>query len=191
LDGQIPQQFREERVAFRGANFERLPRGGTVAESPDQKQIPNTRERPVQSAAAFCREMIRQLGLELNIEGREENGITFINITGPDRSYLLTNSASLLNGLEYLLNRIFPVSKEEAPGVVLDSDQYRKHREAELILLAQMASTKVISMQKPLSLQPMIARERRIVHMALAGIEGVRSQSEGEGDHRSIVIYPA
>jgi spoIIIJ-associated protein len=159
-------------------------------EDPEAKQKLKRRERPIQGAIAFCRELIESLGLDLTVEGSEENGIIHINFTGQDRPYLLSNSASLLNNLEYLLNRIFPVSKEEAPGIILDADKYRKHREAELILLAQMASEKVISIRKPLSLQPMIARERRIVHLALAGIEGVRSQSEGEGDSRSITIHP-
>jgi spoIIIJ-associated protein len=48
-----------------------------------------------------------------------------------------------------------------------------------------------MSLRKPLGLQPMTPRERRIVHLALAGIEGVRTQSEGEGDSRSITIYPS
>jgi spoIIIJ-associated protein len=159
-------------------------------ENPEAKQKPKRRERSIQAAIAFCRELIELLRLDLTVEGSEEDGIIHINLTGPDRSYLLTNSASLLNNMEYLLNRVFPVGKEEAPGIMMDADKYRKHREAELILLAQMASEKVISFRKPLSLQPMIARERRIVHLALAGIEGVRSQSEGEGDNRSITIHP-
>jgi spoIIIJ-associated protein len=157
----------------------------------EAKRNPKRRECSIQAVIAFCRELMELLGLDLNLEGSEEDGIIHINFTGTDRSYLLTNSASLLNGMEYLLNRIFPSGKEEAPGIMLDSDKYRKHREAELILLAQMAAEKVISFRKPLGLQPMIARERRIVHLALADIEGVRSQSQGEGDNRSITIYPA
>jgi spoIIIJ-associated protein len=162
-----------------------------VTESLEEKQNPKVGERSIQSMVAFCRELIELLRLDLVLEGSEEDGIIHLNFTGPDRSILLTNSASLLNGMEYLLNRIFRIGKEEAPGIVLDSDNYRKHREAELVLLAQMASKKVLSFRKPLSLQPMVPRERRIVHLALAGIEGVRTQSEGEGDSRSITIYPA
>jgi spoIIIJ-associated protein len=160
-------------------------------DNPEARQKPKGRERSIQAVIAFCRELIELLCLDLTVEGSEEDGIIHINLTGPDRPYLLTNSASLLNSAEYLLNRVFPVNKEEAAGIIMDADNYRKHREAELILLAQMASEKVLSIRKPLSLQPMIARERRIVHLALAGIEGVRSQSEGEGDSRSITIHPA
>jgi spoIIIJ-associated protein len=156
----------------------------------EAKQKPKRRELSIQAVIAFCRELIESLCLDLTVEATEEDGIIHINLTGQDRPYLLTNSASLLNSMEYLLNRVFPVSREEASGIMLDADKYRKHREAELVLLAQMASEKVISSRKPLSLQPMIARERRIVHLALAGIDGVRSQSEGEGDNRSITIHP-
>ncbi len=129
--------------------------------------------------------------MDLNLECKEENGVIHINLTGQDRPFLLSSSASLLNNIEYLINRVFRVGKNESHGILLDSDRYRQHREAELVLLAQMASKKVISFGKPLSLQPMIPRERRIVHLALAGIEGVRTQSEGEGENRSITIYPS
>jgi len=162
-----------------------------VAEDPAVKQKPKARERSTQEVVNFCRELNELLCLDLDLEGGEEEGIIHINFSGADRPVLLSNSASLLNSMEYLLNRIFRVGKEEAPGIELDSDKYRKHREAELILLAQMASKKVLSLRKPLSLQPMIPRERRIIHLALAGIEGVRTQSEGEGDSRSITIYPS
>lgn len=155
------------------------------------QQSPNVRERSVEEVDAFCQELIGCLRMELNTECREEDGTIYVNLTGPDRPFLLSSSASLLNSIEYLLNRIFRAGKDETPGILLDSDRYRQHREAELVLLAQMASKKVIASRRPLNLQPMVPRERRIVHIALSGIEGVRSQSEGEGDNRSITIYPS
>jgi spoIIIJ-associated protein len=161
-----------------------------VTEVPEKDPKHKESEYSIQTVTDFCQQLSVNLHMEFTIEGKEEDGAICINISGPDRSCLLSNSASLLNNLEYLLNRIFRLSKDESPGIILDSDRYRKHREAELILLAQMASKKVISFRKPLNLQPMIPRERRIVHLALSEIEGVRSQSEGEGDNRSITIYP-
>ena len=162
-----------------------------MAENPTIHRNPEFHERSVQTVGDFCRELVSLLHMDLDLDAREEGGIIHINLSGPDRSFLLSNSAALLNGIEYLLNKIFRTGKDEAPGILLDSDKYRQHREAELILLAQMASQKVISFRKPLSLQPMIPRERRIVHLALSGIEGVRTQSNGEGDNRSITIYPS
>ena len=152
---------------------------------------PNRPARSPQAIVSFCRELVARLCLELSLDAKEEDGVVYINFTGPDRPLILSNSASLLNSMEYLASKVFRIGKDETPSIVLDSDKYRQHREAELVLLAQMASQKVISQRRPLSLQPMIPRERRIVHLALAGIEGVRSQSEGEGENRSITIYPS
>jgi len=136
--------------------------------------------------------------MDLTAEGRDENGVIYINITGRDRGFLLSNSASLLNSLEYLLNKIFPglrakerTEEDAPPGIELDSDDYRKHRKLELELLAQMASQKVLASRKPLTLQPMVPRERRIIHLVLTETAGVRSRSEGSGENRSITIYPA
>ena len=144
----------------------------------------------------FCEELLCRLQMDLKAEGRDENGIIYINITGNDRSYLLSNSAALLNSLEYLLNRVFPANrgklrkKEDSSDIELDSDNYRKHRKLELELLAKMASQKVLSSRKPLTLQPMVPRERKIVHLALAETMGIESRSEGSAENRSITIYP-
>ena len=142
----------------------------------------------------FCGDLLNRLHMDMTAEGREENGIIYINITGKDRGYLLSNSAAFLNSLEYLLNRIFPVNRgaerEDAPGIELDSDDYRKHRKLELELLARMASEKVLASRKPLTLQPMVPQERKIVHLTLVESAGIESRSEGSGENRSITIYP-
>ena len=152
---------------------------------------PKAQERSAQAVIDFCRGLIACLHMDLETDGKEEEGVVYINLAGGDRPILLSNSASLLNNIEYLLNKVFHLGRDDSHGIVLDSDQYRQHREGELVLLAKMASEKVISLHKPLSLQPMIPRERRIVHLALAGIEGVRTESNGEGDNRSITIFPS
>lgn len=141
---------------------------------------------------AFCQQVLDLAGLEATASAAIEDGNVRVNISGPDRPYVLSNTASVLNCLEYLANKVFRPGKKEddLQPIVLDSDRYRQHREAELVLLAQMASKKVLGQRKPLSLQPMTPRERRIVHLALAAIEGVRSESAGDGDHRSVTIYP-
>ena len=147
-------------------------------------------ERSVESILETCRQMMRCLQMNLTAEGKEDGGNIQINLTGEDRPYLLSNSAAVLNSIEYLINRIYRGGREEG-GIILDSDGYRQHREAELTLLAQMASKKVLTLRKPLGLQPMTPRERRIVHLALAEIDGVHTKSSGEGENRCITIFPS
>jgi spoIIIJ-associated protein len=140
----------------------------------------------------FCEELVGRMELELSIAASVSVENLVINLSGPDRPVLLGGGAAVLNAIEYLVNKVFRSGREEkGEAIVLDSDSYRQHREAELVLLAQMASKSVRSQLRPMSLQPMSPKERRIVHLALAAIDGVRSESQGEGDSRSITIFPS
>ncbi len=148
-------------------------------------------EATVQDVEAACGRLVDAMRLELDAAASEEDGIIRVNFSGPDRPILLSGNAQVLNCMEYLVGRMFRTGKgARIASILLDSDSYRQHREAELVLLAQMASQKVMAQKKPLTLQPMTPRERRIVHLALASVPGVRSESEGEGDNRSITIFP-
>ena len=163
----------------------------TQSQQPNPEDSPLARRESTEGVADFCRRLISCLQVELSAEAAESDGTITVNITGPDRSLLLSNTATLLNSMEYLVNKAFRTGKEaQITSIMLDSDKYRQHREAELTLLAEMAAKKVTAQRRPLSLQPMTPRERRIVHLALANFAGVRSQSDGEGDNRSITIYP-
>jgi spoIIIJ-associated protein len=164
----------------------------TNAQQPDPEVSEATEEQATVVVTRFCRDVIARLGFELTAEASAAETSILVNLTGQDRSYLLSNTASLLNSIEYLANKVFRTGKEaRITSITLDSDNYRRHRESELTLLAEMAAKKVIAQRKALTLQPMTPRERRIVHLALVGVEGVRSQSEGEGDNRSVTIHPA
>ncbi len=163
-----------------------------MTEDPQATPSPSGVQETVAAVVSFCLDITRCMQMDLQTKAKLEGTILTVNLSGADRPLLLSNSAAVLNSMEYLVNKAFRTEKNErVSSIVFDSDKYRQHREAELILLAQMASKKVLSQRRPLNLQPMTPRERRIVHLALAEIEGVRSQSEGDGDNRSITIYPS
>ena len=72
-----------------------------------------------------------------------------------------------------------------------DCGEYRATRLAELKLSARVAAQRVRETGQPFQFNPMSSRERRIVHLELSGAAGVRTESEGSGDRRQLVIYPA
>ena len=155
---------------------------------PEPRATPDS----ARAVAEFCRDIVGLMGLELDVDAKADAGNIVVNLNGPDRPILLSGAAAVLNSLEYLANKAFRTGQgEDVSSIVLDSDQYRQHREAELVLLAQMASQKVLAQRRPLSLQPMTPKERRIIHLALSGTEGIRTESAGEGESRSITIFPA
>jgi spoIIIJ-associated protein len=74
--------------------------------------------------------------------------------------------------------------------VIVDVEGYRTQREESLIGLAERVARQVARNRRPISLEPMPANERRIVHMTLKPQPDVRTESSGEGANRRVTIYP-
>jgi spoIIIJ-associated protein len=75
--------------------------------------------------------------------------------------------------------------------VLFDCHDYRMMRVEELQLAAEAAADRVRRTGIAYRFNPMTSRERRIIHMALRGEAGVRTESEGAGPQRRVVIHPA
>ncbi len=112
-------------------------------------------------------------------------------LEGPDRDLLLERSGEILQALEYLAVRVLRIPPGCYDRVRFDAAGFRAGRVEELRLSARMAAERVLASKQPFRFQPMSARDRRIVHLALQEIAGVRTESEGAGEDRAVVIYPS
>jgi spoIIIJ-associated protein len=74
--------------------------------------------------------------------------------------------------------------------VNLDINGFRARRETQLINMAKRMAERVIASGKPITLEPMPASERRIIHMTLREEPGVTTESFGEGSSRKVQIKP-
>jgi spoIIIJ-associated protein len=110
---------------------------------------------------------------------------------GQDVELLLEHNAELLLALEHLMTRALRLDPRAHELVRFDAADYRATRLAELRLSAQVAAQRVRELGQPFRMSPMSARERRVIHLALNNEKGVRTASEGEGERRRVVIYPA
>ena len=113
-----------------------------------------------------------------------------ISVTGPDASLLVGKKGQTLDAVQYLVNRIVGRRVGEHKPVLLDADGYRDRREASLVELAQQLSEKAQAEGKIVALNPMNARDRRIVHLTLRDTPGISTRSEGDGDDRHLLIVP-
>jgi spoIIIJ-associated protein len=109
---------------------------------------------------------------------------------GPDKELLLERGAELLLALEYLAVRSLRLEPPFFDRIRFDSGDFRSLRIAELMLSAKVAAQRVRETKQPFRLNPMAPRERRIVHLALKDIAGIRTASEGIGEERQVVILP-
>jgi spoIIIJ-associated protein len=110
---------------------------------------------------------------------------------GPDKELLLERGAELLLALEYLAVRSLRLEPPFFDRIRFDSGDFRSLRIAELMLSAKVAAQRVRETKQPFRLNPMAPRERRIVHLALKDLAGIRTSSEGVGEERQVVIMPA
>jgi spoIIIJ-associated protein len=114
-----------------------------------------------------------------------------VDFDGRDRDLLLERGAELLQALEYIAVRWIRLDPKFHDRVRFDCANYRADRLAELKLSAQVAADRVRETRMPFRFNPMGARERRIIHLALQDQRGIRTASEGTGDRRQVVVFPA
>lgn len=112
-------------------------------------------------------------------------------LSGSDQGLLLERNAELLLAFEYLAVRSLRIDPPFFDRVRFDAGDWRATRIAELKMAAQVAADRVRETRQPFRFNPMAARERRIVHLALQDLPGIRTSSEGAGDERQVVIFPA
>jgi spoIIIJ-associated protein len=74
---------------------------------------------------------------------------------------------------------------------MLDIAQWRSSRRSDLGALGRTTAQQALETGQPIRLQPMTPFERKIVHDAVALVDGVHSESEGEEPQRRVVVYPS
>ncbi len=113
-----------------------------------------------------------------------------VQFSGPDSLLLLERGAELLRALELLALEMLRLPGNEHEKISFDCMNHRSLRLEELRMAASVAAEKVRKTGAPYQFTPMSSRERRIVHLALRDFEDLRTESEGEGLRRFVVVYP-
>ncbi len=113
-----------------------------------------------------------------------------VEFAGPDAALLLERGGELLRALELLASEVLHLQGNEHEKIWFDCGNFRAMRIEELQLAARAAAEKVRSTGAPFRFAPMSSRERRIVHLALREEKDLRTESDGEGGRRSVVVYP-
>ena len=113
-----------------------------------------------------------------------------VGFSGADADLLLEKNATLLHAIEYVVLKAIRLDEDHFRRIAFDCQDWRRIRMEELRLMALVAAERVIDTGDPFTLNPMSPRERRIIHLALRDRPEVRTQSEGMGPERKVVIFP-
>lgn len=113
-----------------------------------------------------------------------------VDFTGPDAPLLLERNGELLRALEHIALKVLRLESEEHDKISFDSMNFKVMRAQELKLAAEVAAEKVRKTGQPYQFQPMSARERRMLHLAMRDHSDLRTESSGEAERRFVVVYP-
>jgi spoIIIJ-associated protein len=157
------------------------------------------RERVATELKRFLDLAVREMGLAIEYEivtpdsvaGSAGEKDVVVAFHGADQDFLLERDAELLLALEHVAHRWLRLDPRLHDRVRFDCGDYRTARLAELKLSARVAAQRVRETGETFRFNPMSPRERRLIHLELNGAPGVRTASEGAGDRRQLVVYPA
>lgn len=139
----------------------------------------------------LSRSLIIGLDLQLQVAGIEETEVgTRVRLEGEDAPLLLEAEGEGLEAFQYLANRILQKDGRVTNRVSFDAGGWRSTSEAKLVEQARGMAEEVLSSGKLRKMPPMGPYERRLVHMCLAGMEGIKTFSTGTGYTRRLHIAP-
>ena len=142
-----------------------------------------------QNLGDFLNVFLKQISdeeLTYNIE--DDKYYIYVNIEGEKTNSLIGYRGENLNALQTLLGAISNKNIEEKTRVILDISGYRAKRKKVLEELAEKVSKTVIKTRKKVTLEPMSAYERKIIHSKLQNHPKVTTESVGEEPNRKIVV---
>ena len=144
----------------------------------------------VKAAVDYLREVITLMGVEnVTFSAVQKGEATIIRLDGEHLGALIGRRGETMESLSYLASLVANRLEGDYIKLGLDVAGYRDKRESDLTALAQRIGTKVRKTGRSFAMEPMNPYERRIIHSAIGKMEGVRSESKGEGRDRRVVIY--
>ena len=144
----------------------------------------------VKAAVDYLREVIARMGVEnVTFSAVQKGEATIIRLDGEKLGALIGRRGETMESLSYLASLVANRLEGDYIKLGLDVAGYRDKRESDLTALAQRIGAKVRKTGRSFAMEPMNPYERRIIHSAISKMEGVRSESKGEGRDRRVVIY--
>jgi spoIIIJ-associated protein len=162
--------------------------------APPDGEVPLTDEEGERAdrAGDFLEDLFELMNIDCYVEVAADRveGKVLIDVAGPDSGAVIGRKGAMLDAVELVINRAMDNVDGGGIRIALDAEGYRERRTEKLRALASEQARKAMQTRRPVALEPMSARERRIIHIALEGHASVRTRSEDEGPERHVVIEP-
>jgi spoIIIJ-associated protein len=195
--GRERREFREDRGGRegrenRGGREERRPAG--FRERPVEEDLGpsvGTAQGPLDKVGQFLLGLVERMEIgPFELAQSEEASFIVYQLAGPAARHLTAGDGRGADALQLIANQAALGSSDEPKRVVVDVEGDAERREELLGRIAERAAQRALDTGRAVALDPMNARDRRLVHVALRDSEGVATMSIGEGRYRQVVVVP-
>lgn len=145
---------------------------------------------PIERARAFLIGVLERMEIHADVAVFEKDDKIVLDIDCDDIERITGRRGQLMEALQHLVSKVSYHDRMTGDGkpIVVDAGGFREKQIEKLIELAERTADEVLDTGATIELSPMSAHDRRIVHMALADMDGVTTRSEGEGDDRRVLV---
>ena len=160
-----------------------------AAEDAENAQPKELNPEKVALAKSFLETVAADMGLEgFTVTPVQKDETLILKVEGENLGILIGRRGDTMEALSYLTGLVANRLGGDYQKVALDVAGYRSKRENDLAALARRVGNKVAKSGRPFTMEPMNPYERRIIHSVIGKMEGVTSESTGEGDDRRVVV---
>ena len=148
-------------------------------------------EESIRFAKKYLEDLLSFFGLNTDVQATCEEDVIELSVPSTHlNGFLIGQHGDTLRSLQYLVATALKNNEQELNRVNVDVADYKRHRRERLAVKVEKWIEEVKSSNKSMSLEPMNAADRRVVHKTVGDSRGVESESEGEGRDRHVVISP-
>ena len=154
---------------------------------PDDRDVIGVDEQAAE-IERFLKGLLDAFGLDGKVSVRVEEEIIYADVAGEQTEALVGTKGVILQSVLELCRTIVQRKTQEGARIRVDIAGYTERRREALRIYARRLADKVIAEGGEVMLEPMNSADRKVVHDTVGEIDGVRSYSEGEEPHRSVIV---
>ena len=138
----------------------------------------------------FVTALVEAMGLDATVDAYDAGDVIAVDVATKETGLFIGQKGETIDAIQYLLNVAVYKNRPFVKRIVVDSEGYRQRRIEAIQGMAHRTARRALREKRPLSLPPMPAAERRVVHLFLKENPKVTTSSEGKEEARRVIISP-
>lgn len=166
------------------------PQAAQIVEEDDAAVAAGAPEDLILAIDEFATALVEAMGLDATIDAHDAGDAIAVDVATKETGLFIGQKGETIDAIQYLLNVAVYKNRPFVKRIVVDSEGYRQRRIEAIQGMAHRTARRALRERRPLSLPPMPAAERRVVHLFLKENPKVTTSSEGKEDSRKVVVSP-